>query len=229
VTFEDGSRLSQIDEGAFRDCTSLKSIVIPKMVRILKEHCFSGCSSLCSVVFESGSKLEAIEYEAFSDCMALESLCLPASLRVLSEGAVSEMPFLKSLTFEPGSKLEEIQGSALWGCESLKSICLPASLSVFSGSAFLKSSIEEIFVDAGNPHYFVSGRFLIGVDGMKLIRYFGHADDLGIDCLRDLGLRQIGPDAFSYCSILKSIFMSRLRLPVHDSPSIQGAIASDNI
>jgi hypothetical protein len=40
---------------------------------------------------------------------------------------------------------------------------------------------------------------------MILIRYFGHADDLGIDCLRDLGLRQIGDNAFSYCSALKSI------------------------
>jgi hypothetical protein len=115
------------------------------------------------------------------------------------------MPSLKSLTFESGSKLREIQAAAFMRCQSLKSFSLPASVSVIAGSAFLESSIEEILVDAANPNYFASGQFLIGVDGMTLIRYFGHAEDLGIDCLSDLGLRQIGRSAFSQCSTLKSI------------------------
>jgi hypothetical protein len=117
------------------------------------------------------------------------------------------MSCLESLTFESGSKLREIQSSAFGHCQSLKSLFLPASLSVIDGSTFLESSIEEISVDAGNPNYFVSGQFLIGVEGMTLIRYFGHRERLAIDCLCDLGLRQIGPDAFSYCSILKSILI----------------------
>jgi hypothetical protein len=139
--------------------------------------------------------------------MALESLSLPASLTVLSEHALGAMPLLKSLTFESGSNLREIQNCAFSRCESLKSIFLPASLSTLSADTFLSSSIEEVVIDAANPRYFVSGRFLIGVDGMKLIRYFGRAEDLGIDCLRDLGLRQICQNAFSYCSALKSIFV----------------------
>jgi hypothetical protein len=204
-TFETGSRLSQIGEGAFFACDSLSSIVIPKMVRILKTYCFNFCSSLCSVVFESESNLETIESRAFSECTALDYLCLPASLKILSEGSLDRMSFLKSLPFESGSKLREIEGSAFWGCESLKSISLPASLSVVVASAFIRSYIEEIFVDGGNPHYFVSGPFLIGVDGMTLIRYFGRSADLGLDCLRDLGLRQIGRNAFSHCSTLKSV------------------------
>jgi hypothetical protein len=92
-----------------------------------------------------------------------------------------------------------------WSCPSLKSIFLPASLSVIDGSAFAPSSIEEIDVDAANPHYFVSGPFLICVDGMTLIRYFGYSEDLGLDSLKDFGLIHIGQYAFSSCSALKSI------------------------
>jgi hypothetical protein len=160
---------------------------------------------LCSVVFEPESELERIEYDAFGGCIALESLCIPASLTVLSDSALSDMILLKSLTFESGSKLREIHNSVAWGCTSLKLISLPASLSVIDASAFIGSSIEEIVIDSANPNYFVSGQFLICVDGMMLIRCFGDGDDLGIDCLIDLGLRQIGRFAFSHCSKLKSI------------------------
>jgi hypothetical protein len=81
------------------------------------------------------------------------------------------------------------------------------ALFVIDGSAFYKSSIEEVVVDAANPHYVVSAPFLIGVDGMTLIQYFGDGEDLRVDCLCDLGLRQIGSLAFSFCSALKSIFI----------------------
>jgi hypothetical protein len=101
--------------------------------------------------------------------------------------------------------LREIQGYVFWDCESLKSISLPASLSVIDGSAFLNSSIENIVVDDANPNYFVSGRFLIRIDGMTLIRYFGDGEDLKADCLFDLGLGRIGRYAFYDCSALKSI------------------------
>jgi hypothetical protein len=49
--------------------------------------------------------------------------------------------------------------------------------------------------------------FLVGVDGMMLVRYFGVGRDQRVDCLGDLGLSQIGPDAFSKCSRLKSVLV----------------------
>jgi hypothetical protein len=177
------------------------------MVRILSKAIFAGCSSLCSVVFESESSLENIESDAFYGCKALESLCLPASLIVLSEHSLRGMRLLKSLTFESESKLREIQNWALCGCESLRSIFLPASLAVIGPYAFFESSIEEVFVDDSNPHFFFSRQFLIGVDGMILVRYFGDGEDLKADCLSDLGLRQIGSCAFSHCPALKSILI----------------------
>jgi hypothetical protein len=109
---------------------------------------------------------------------------------------------------------------------SLKSISLPASLSVISGISFAGSWIETVLVDESNPHYFVSGDFLVAFDGMRLIRYFGHSETVSIDrsfeaigrscfadnrCLltiafeADSRLTQFGVCAFSQCSALTSI------------------------
>jgi hypothetical protein len=126
---------------------------------------------------------------------------------VLAGEALSDLPFLKSLTFESGSKLREIQGLAFAHCGRLKSICLPSSVSAISGSAFRLSSIESITVDGANPNYFVSGQFLIAIDGMELIRYFDHGGDLAVDCLCGLGLRQMVPELFSGCQRLKSVLI----------------------
>jgi hypothetical protein len=125
---------------------------------------------------------------------------------LLSAKALSEMPFLKSLPFESGSNLRGIEGCAFSGSQSFRSICLLPSVSAIDGSAFLWSSINEVRVDAASPHYFVSGPFLIGIDGMTLIRHFGDGKELGIDCLCDFGLRQIGPDTFRGCP-LRSILI----------------------
>jgi hypothetical protein len=53
VTFESGSRLSQIKHDTFA-ITGLVEIVIPASVKILDEGCFLQCESLSSVTFESG-------------------------------------------------------------------------------------------------------------------------------------------------------------------------------
>jgi hypothetical protein len=140
----------------------------------------------------------------------LTSLSIPASLTVVSTDALRNMKNLTSLTFEPGTKLREIARDAFPRCPSLKSIFLPASLSKIDGSAFIDSSIEKIHVDEANPHYFVSGDFLIASQGMTFVRYFGLSTDLviGSDC------RPIGPYCFAHCGhLLTILFDAGWRLP----------------
>jgi hypothetical protein len=92
------------------------------------------------------------------------------------------------------------------GCSSLKSIVLPAAVSEIDATAFIGSSIEDIHVDDENPNYCASGRFLIEVKGMILIRYFGNEENI-IESLTNVNLRGIGPFGFSRRSTLKSIFL----------------------
>jgi hypothetical protein len=68
VAFEAGSKLSRIESGVFRGCSSLSSICSPSFVETLHESCFYECKALSSVTFESASKLSRIEQRAFYYC-----------------------------------------------------------------------------------------------------------------------------------------------------------------
>jgi hypothetical protein len=85
VTFEKESRLQQIDESCFSDC-SLRSIWIPRRVEILGKSCFSGWSWLESIAFESGSLLSRIEEWCFHRC-SLEFISIPSQVVYLDPTA----------------------------------------------------------------------------------------------------------------------------------------------
>lgn len=99
VTIPEGVRY--INNGAFKECTSLKSVKFPNSLKRIGSVAFSGCTSLSSVTFGSG--LKSIEYYGFSDCESLKKVVLP-------EG------------------LEKLDG-AFYGCYNLENITFPSSLS----------------------------------------------------------------------------------------------------
>lgn len=99
VTIPEGVRY--INNGAFKNCTSLKNVKIPKSVQKIGEYAFYECSSLSSVTFSVG--LKSIEDNAFGYCEALKKVVLP-------EG------------------LEKLDG-AFYGCYNLENITFPSSLS----------------------------------------------------------------------------------------------------
>jgi hypothetical protein len=188
---------------------------------------------LISLFFESGSQVETIESEAFSGCEKVPSLSLPASLAVLSARLLTDNKSLTSLSFEPGSKLTTIENYVFTGCSSMKTISLPASLCNIQRESFSGLSGENLIIDAGNPHYFVSGDFLIGFDGMTLFRHIGRSETVlvvpEIECLGEhcfgsckgvkrivfgLGSRlaRISPRAFEGCSILSIRIPAAIRV-----------------
>lgn len=48
--------VKEIDDGVFRDCTSLKSVTIPSGVKKIGDEVFYGCKSLVSVTIPSSVK-----------------------------------------------------------------------------------------------------------------------------------------------------------------------------
>jgi hypothetical protein len=153
----------------------------------------------------------------FTGPSSLQSICIRASVEVLDESYLRDYPKLLTVTFEVASRLRRIEARAFVHCPLLKSISLPASVSAIDGSAFERSPIEKIVVDAANRNYFVSGPFLIGFDGMKLIRYFGSSGNVIVDPNSESPteptvapkdgsrLLQIGSYAFSANSTVTSI------------------------
>ena len=87
VTFESGSKLTNIGDYAFGDCTSLESLTIPSSVTSIGECAFIRCSALSTISFVSGSKLESIGGVAFWQCKSLQSITIPASVTSIGECA----------------------------------------------------------------------------------------------------------------------------------------------
>jgi len=149
------THLTTIEDGAFENCTSLTSIIIPAGVEIISKLAFANCSSLCFVGFEKASILKTIGggwnsdtpsyYGAFYNCTALESIALPASVEVIETSAFKDCTALKNLSFVDGSRLKIIGGSysgtnkyagAFANCSSLTSIEIPANIEIIEATAF---------------------------------------------------------------------------------------------
>jgi hypothetical protein len=126
VSFGHGSRLSRIDECAFRECIRLSSICIPSAVKKIPRECFAHCSNLSTVTFESGSTLSLIDNSAFCQCVSLPSVCIPASVQRLGRRCFDDCHSLSTVTFEQGSRLSRIGDCAFRRCRSLSSICIPS-------------------------------------------------------------------------------------------------------
>jgi hypothetical protein len=83
VTFESGSKLISIDQKAFEDCSSLRSISIPPSVQTLSYCAFLDCKALLTVTFEVGSALTSFGPHAFRGCRSLASIWIPSSLQAI--------------------------------------------------------------------------------------------------------------------------------------------------
>ena len=111
VTFASGSKLREFGDGAtddtadvpfqtgaFANCSSLTSIVIPASVERIGLGSFFNCNQLTSVKFEANSKLKTIggdrvssnhPYGAFTNCQALTSIKLPSDLTLIGKETFS--------------------------------------------------------------------------------------------------------------------------------------------
>ncbi len=76
------TQIIKIDDDCFRGCASLKSIVIPNTVTIIKSHAFWSDKALTSVTFEKNSVLEEIEMQTFRGTK-LKSIIIPKSVKML--------------------------------------------------------------------------------------------------------------------------------------------------
>lgn len=130
VTIPEGVRY--INNGAFKECTSLKSVKFPNSLKRIGSVAFSGCTSLSSVTFGSGIK--SIEYYGFSDCESLKKVVLPEGLEKL-DGAFYECYNLENITFP--SSLSEIdpERSAIYDTKWYENIA--DSAPIYCGGIFL--------------------------------------------------------------------------------------------
>jgi hypothetical protein len=150
----------------------LMCICIPRSITVICSKYFA-CCPLAIVAFETNAQLAEIDRDAFRFCYSLGSISLPASLRILGKYCFGSCKRLSVVTFESGSSLTEIQEDAFLDDCSLQSICLPASLQTIDGSALSQTGITFVTVAEGESFLCVEEDFILRVDGLTIVRYFG--------------------------------------------------------
>ena len=110
-----------ISIGTFEGCTSLTDVRLPKTLTEIPCRMFKNCTSLKSVVIPDG--VESLGAYAFCGCESLENINLPIGLKSIDDGCFAECNSLKSLTVPGG--VERMGTVMLTGCKSLESLSLP--------------------------------------------------------------------------------------------------------
>lgn len=144
VTLKNGVR--SIGEDAFRDCSSLESVIFENTVlEKISDGAFWGCSALSSIALPDS--VTEIERNAFFET-GLRNIQLPEKLTLIGGGAFCNCKNLKQVQLPP--QLKELGDGAFFNCENLTQIQLPAQLNKLGTDAFRNcTSLDKIDIPAG--------------------------------------------------------------------------------
>ena len=147
VTYNDKVyTVTSIGSSAFRDCSSLTSIILPEGVTSIGNQAFYKCSRLTSIILPEG--VTSIGSSAFTDCSRLTSIILPESVTSIGNSAFYGCSSLTSITIPEG--VTSIGQSAFYGCSSLTSITIPEGVTSIGQNAFYNcSSLASITIPEG--------------------------------------------------------------------------------
>lgn len=133
----------QLDNYCFANCKTLKSIILPSSLSLIKENAFSGCTSIEEIILPHSIK--EIQKGTFDSCINLNKVILPESLSVIGERAFYGCANLRNIDM-PNS-IREIGENAFTNCTSLKEITLSENLEVLRKYAFERcSSLKKIVI-----------------------------------------------------------------------------------
>jgi len=142
VSLPDG--LTQLGDSVFYECCSLTSVSLPDGLTQLGDYVFWKCSSLTSVALPDG--LTQLGDCVFEVCSSLTSVSLPDGLTQLGDGVFSRCSSLTSVALPDG--LTQLGYRVFMLCSSLTRLTFPDGLTqlgnhVFFGCSSLTSAAES--------------------------------------------------------------------------------------
>ena len=121
-----GLTVTAIANSAFQGRDYLETVELPETVMLVDDMAFHQCSSLRSVKLHEGVVM--LGKSCFGGCVSLENLELPESLEIVGEFAFLQCLKLHEIRF--GENLKEIRANAFVLCDSLKRITIPRDADV---------------------------------------------------------------------------------------------------
>ena len=140
----DGHEVVAIGDGAFKNRTDLKTVMIPDSVTKISGMAFYGCSGLGNVTLSKN--LKSLGSSTFGNCDGLTQIEIPKSLERAGDdyfasyapGAFSGCKNLKHISFEEG--ITEIAYKLFSNCTGLEEITIPDTVTTIKGNAFYECS-----------------------------------------------------------------------------------------
>lgn len=197
-----------IGQGAFLNCSALKSIAIPEGVTVIEHETFSQCHKLTSVKLPEG--LETIGSEAFRRCVLLEKITIPSTVKYIESEAFCDTA-LKSISLP--EKIESVEWGAFdntpfytresnWENNMLYLGHILLSTKNLSGKVTVREGTTVILASLGGSEV----TEVVIPEGVEVIHngMFSSSPKLEKVVLPST-VKKIGTEAFAYCTSLTTL------------------------
>lgn len=209
--------LEYIGSSAFSNCYSLRDVDMFQATRLtrIENGAFRSAGSLRTITFPDN--LHTIASESFSSCTSLTSVVLPIGLYVLGNNAFSNNPSLTSADLSRCMSLEAIGDSAFRKDVNLVDVKLPEGLLTIGMSSFEEcASIKQIEIPASLVK--VDDRAFYGCSSLRHVRFQSGITALGHQCFLNCtslieiilpdSIATIGNSVFAGCTDLETVVLS---------------------
>ena len=133
--------IESIEEEAFENCENLECIIIPNGVNVIKRETFYNCFALKDVILPP---ITTIEFNAFGGCKSFSTINLPHGLINLDKWAFNGCNNLLEVSL-PDTLISIGEGAFIW-CTSLKSIVIPKNVTSIGRATFGNcDSLREVY------------------------------------------------------------------------------------
>jgi hypothetical protein len=220
-----GLRVSGISDGAFADCTDIKTVIMPNSVIRIGKEAFSNCINITEVNIPRN--VSYIGSYAFKNCVSLTSVNIPDRINTLGNGVfygcvsltgvsipknvydIGDETFYKCLNLSSviiSDGVAMIGDNAFYGCVSLTSINIPKSVFNFGSRAIIGcTGLTAINVDPENKYDLSVDGVLYNKAQTSLRKY--PAGRTAVSFVIPNGISRIGDRAFEDCGNLTDIII----------------------
>jgi hypothetical protein len=226
VTFEAGSKLREIEPGAFLGCRSLRQLLIPASVEKMSGKSLP-LARACQIEIESGNRhfakqddfvIDLTNHSALRYLGSELEVRIPEGIEKVDEGCFASV---ESIRYSGSSNHRSWFGSVSFGdWAHVRTITIPSSVALLGDCCFRQcSELESAFFCSGSPLGSIPMEAFFACSALESIVLPSSVKTLGVRCFCrclklvnsplpvDSEVVRIEPGAFWNCSLLTSVFL----------------------